>query len=185
MLRDPVARAFSHYSNNVRDGVEPRSFEDAIASEIDEGDFDWWTSYVGLGRYPAQISNVRKHFGNQTHIVLLADLLTEPRSVINRLCAFLDIDPAPLDGVPFPKTNAYSGPAIVNRGATALKSGHPKTRAKASLLNPPAAGHTPQCCDPTPSRAFHQQRTRDFGRYSHPTSVPSRRNFDDRCHGQR
>src|SRR2546430_3395564 len=56
ILRDPVVRAYSHYLNDVREGIESRAFVDAVAAELEHPDSARWPSaYVGFGRYGEQL----------------------------------------------------------------------------------------------------------------------------------
>ena len=60
MLRDPVERAYSQYWNDVREGIEKRSFLDALAEEQRSGPGAWGVSslYIDCGRYADQVEQV-------------------------------------------------------------------------------------------------------------------------------
>ena len=66
MLRDPVDRAYSHYWNDVREGLEKRSFVDALAEEQRSGPGGWGVSslYIDCGRYADQVARYLERFGS-------------------------------------------------------------------------------------------------------------------------
>ncbi len=115
VLRNPVDRAYSHYTHNRRKGRESRSFAEAVREELDrfpaeakrlmedlhaESEFHRHYSYVHRGFYAEQIKRYLKHF---PAVALLAirseDLFEQPRKTMDRICAFLRIEPMPEDTV--------------------------------------------------------------------------------------
>ncbi len=84
LLRDPVARAYSHYQDNLRNGREPRSFEAAIdeeATRIRRGDDEVpgrgaarWRhlrqAYLARGLYAGQIERWRRRFPREQLLLL-------------------------------------------------------------------------------------------------------------------
>jgi hypothetical protein len=107
LLRDPVARAFSHYRHEVGLGEEPLSFEEAIAREDErigpdveklavdpsyEGHAHRHYSYVARGRYIEQLRNWTKYFPLEQILVLRSeDLFDDPRDVYLRTIDFLGL----------------------------------------------------------------------------------------------
>jgi hypothetical protein len=98
ILRNPVDRAYSHYLHNRVRGKERLSFEDALAAEpqrlvrspVDRRMY----SYADRGRYLPQLSAIFKEFPPASVSVLVFDdLVRDPRSVVRRVCEFLDVDP--------------------------------------------------------------------------------------------
>jgi len=109
LLRNPVDRAFSHYQQSRRDGVEPLSFEEALAAEperIRDGlerlasgaqergsavkDF----SYVSRGVYVDQLERWTAHFPREQLLVLPSErLFAEPAAVMEQVHAFLGVSP--------------------------------------------------------------------------------------------
>jgi hypothetical protein len=95
-LRDPVARAVSHWSFSRDHGVEQRPLEDALRADL-AGPQEWdrTTSsvspyaYVARGRYADQLVRWRESF--ELHVQLLEDLLDD-RDTIGDLFAFLGVD---------------------------------------------------------------------------------------------
>jgi hypothetical protein len=99
-LRDPVARAFSHYLQFQRTGIEPEpSFEKAIRRYDNKEDKLWEHSheYVEMGMYCDQVRRYLDVFGtNQVLILLTEDLSRNPRELFLRVATHLGIDPEPL-----------------------------------------------------------------------------------------
>jgi hypothetical protein len=85
-LRDPVARAYSHYKTWHRAGLI-------------SGPFDFQKQYRRLGAngsYADNVSAWRKYFGAENVLILLYDdLVTDRASYLENLCDFIDI--APID----------------------------------------------------------------------------------------
>ena len=80
MLRDPVDRAYSHYWNDVREGLEERSFVDALAEEQRSGPGGWGVSslYIDCGRYADQVARYLERFGSGGVLVsFLEDFVTD------------------------------------------------------------------------------------------------------------
>lgn len=108
ILRDPVARAYSHWKHMRRLGIETLSFEDAVALESDRigselqeihngsaGQFKnfFRFSYIARGYYAEQLERWLSTFPASQFLVLDAeDLYTRPDDVLHNICHFLDID---------------------------------------------------------------------------------------------
>ena len=88
LLRNPVARAFSHYQHNFRQGYETLSFADAIAAEPERlaGEVDALQrdpryrcaklntfSYLWRGRYYEHLSRWLEHYPREQLLVLCAE----------------------------------------------------------------------------------------------------------------
>lgn len=113
LLRDPVDRAYSHYRERVRHGVEPLSFEDAIAAEPGRlaGEVERLLadptyhsvpheqfSYVAQGRYAEQLEAWFEHFPRERFLFLRSqDLFTDPEATFARTLGFLGLPPYELD----------------------------------------------------------------------------------------
>jgi lipopolysaccharide transport system ATP-binding protein len=109
LLRDPVARAFSHYHNTRRLGREPLSFEDALDAEEERlaGEEERlladpravslahkWYSYVRRGLYAEQLVRWRACFPAEQMLVVDAGrLFADPRGVVADVLAFLGVAP--------------------------------------------------------------------------------------------
>jgi Sulfotransferase domain len=99
VLRNPVDRAYSQYWNQVRDGVEPLSFEDALKAEPERKRKNWWHGflYVETGRYAEQVHRYLDVFGrDRLQIHLFEDLSQDAAEVCRKTFSFLEVDPAQL-----------------------------------------------------------------------------------------
>lgn len=125
LLREPVARAFSHYHHERRKGVESLSFEEAVAREperlraelerVGEGAYDDPTSlqrhasYLTRGEYARQLERAYAHFDRRQVLVLFSeDLFRDPHGVYERTTSFLGLPPQPLRNVEPRNTGGYS-----------------------------------------------------------------------------
>jgi hypothetical protein len=107
LLRDPVSRAWSHYRHMVRLGLEPLSFQEAIAQEPVRlaGEVDRIRSdpgydavryrrysYLTRGAYAAQLQQWLDHFSPDQFLVLRSErLLADPAGGYASVLAFLGL----------------------------------------------------------------------------------------------
>jgi hypothetical protein len=107
LLRDPVERAWSHYQERIENGVEPLSFEAALAAEPDRtgGEVDRmladpayyseahdWYTYRQRGVYVPQLRNWLSVFGpDQVLLLRSEDMYADVQAVYDRTCDFLQI----------------------------------------------------------------------------------------------
>lgn len=92
VLRNPVDRAFSHYSYLVRNGVESLPFREAISDAVaDERMHDryWDFDYVRYGMYARQVAAYQAAFPH-TRFFLFEDL-REPHAVMDAILADLGL----------------------------------------------------------------------------------------------
>jgi len=126
VLRDPVERAWSHYSYEVARGNEELSFADAVDAEparlagVEEriragaikDDRHWRLhSYLRRGHYEEQIAAVHRLFpADQLHVVVSEELFARPLVVMNKVFDFLAV--GPVDGGRFDAANANRKSAL-------------------------------------------------------------------------
>jgi hypothetical protein len=111
ILRDPVARAWSHYQHNVARDMEPLSFPAALEAEDGRLDGAEATlripgavhlehrrgSYVARGRYAEQLERLHEHIDPERTLVLFShDLDTDPVGTVERAHTFLGLEPHPI-----------------------------------------------------------------------------------------
>ena len=106
-LRDPVERAYSHYLNNVREGIEERPFSVAIHEEQSSQLCDWLRSYVDIGRYTNQVRRYRDLFAEQVKVVVFEEFVADPIPMMNSLCDFLNLDASCLDRISYGVYNRH------------------------------------------------------------------------------
>lgn len=113
LLRDPVARAYSHFQGNIRKGQENLSFEEAIDQEesrlkgerdsiIADQHYPMYKylvySYLARGIYIDQIRNWLESFPREQILVLRSeDLFQSPQNVYARVLNFLGLADYQLD----------------------------------------------------------------------------------------
>lgn len=96
ILRDPVSRAYSQYWNQVREGVEPLDFEEALAAEAERRERGWWYGfhYVEAGRYASQVARYLNLFGRESvRVYLFEDLVQDADAVCDDVFSFLAVEP--------------------------------------------------------------------------------------------
>lgn len=107
LLRDPVDRAFSHWMERSRNGVETLSFADAVAAEAGRLDGEeermladpGYTSfahqhfsYIDQGRYARGLERWMRAFPHEQLLVLRSeDLYEDPASTYSTVLDFLDM----------------------------------------------------------------------------------------------
>jgi Sulfotransferase domain len=107
MLREPTARAWSHYHHTVAPGHEPLDFEAAVDAEsgrcapdlarlADDPHHDPVAllrySYAARGRYAEQLTRWREHFtADRMLVVRSEDFFADPAPVFRRVVEFLGL----------------------------------------------------------------------------------------------
>ncbi|MFM9986435.1 MAG: sulfotransferase family protein [Flavobacteriales bacterium] len=116
ILRNPVDRAFSHYTHLVRNGLEPLSFEKALdEAVIEERKMAMWGyDYINYGHYYESIKLFKNHFHN-IRIYLFEDL-AQPQMLINDLCDFLEVN-----RILIPSGNIKANASGIPKNASAVK----------------------------------------------------------------
>lgn len=95
MLRNPVDRAYSHYSMMRRDGREPET-NFLAALEMESGrikaGWEWGWHYASVGFYGQQLQRYLRLFPRKNLLVLLYDdFCIDPKGVLTQICEFLRI----------------------------------------------------------------------------------------------
>jgi hypothetical protein len=96
-LRDPVERAWSHYSMLRARGREELSFEEALDRETERlRDRGSWSryGYASKGLYAKQLGELYAEVGRERVLVLMfeREVLEEPVETFRRLCGFLGLE---------------------------------------------------------------------------------------------
>lgn len=138
VLRDPVARAYSHWAHETARGTEWLPFADALAAEPERlaGERERMLaderfasvahqnhSYAGRGRYAEQLADWFAHVDRDRLLVLRAeDLFADPARTVRQATAFLGVPPAPLLDARQHNERAYPplDPALRRRLAAAF-----------------------------------------------------------------
>jgi hypothetical protein len=93
-LRDPVERAFSHYTQDRRAGIEHRPFVTAFKRNLKlMRDQDKRERYRYPGMYYEQVKAYLDNFHN-VKIILYDDLVQDRQKVCSEVFSFLGVDPA-------------------------------------------------------------------------------------------
>lgn len=96
VLRQPAERAYSHYQMLSTLGLEPLTFEEALAEEPRRIGENWpptW-HYAAMGRYHAQLLRYLAVYpAEQVKVVLYDDLRADPLRTMQEIFAFIDVDP--------------------------------------------------------------------------------------------
>jgi Sulfotransferase family len=134
MLRDPVERAYSQYWNDVREGLERRSFPDALAEELQRSKPGAWgvtSLYIDCGRYAAQVERYRERFGDRVLVTLFEEYVADRPAGVAAIQDFLGVGPAD-EPVADRRMNPSSLPRNVVSGRL-LGSGRMRRLARATV----------------------------------------------------
>jgi sulfotransferase family protein len=134
VLRNPIERAYSHYLNDVREGIERRQFLEVVEKQIaNPAGARWPSLYVDYGRYAGPLRQARELFGESLRVVFFEELVTESAAVLGSITDFLDLAPFP-NGMVLGHENAHALPR--NRFSRTVL-GNPALRRTARALAPP------------------------------------------------
>jgi len=97
MLRDPISRAYAHYWNDVREGIEKRSFEDAVEEELAGPPGGWGVSslYVDCGFYAERVARYLDTFGDNVLVLVFEEFVADPGAHVERTQSFLGVELRP------------------------------------------------------------------------------------------
>jgi hypothetical protein len=99
VLRDPAHRAWSNWLQHVQHERESLSFAAALDAEeerVEQG-WAWWWHYARRGYYAEQLAPFLEAFPREQVLLLLHDdLRRDPGGLLERVVAFLGVDPLPL-----------------------------------------------------------------------------------------
>lgn len=117
VLRDPVARSYSAWNHLVRSGrlrdrgPAPNFFDPKLSQDIrDHG-------ILTRGLYHAQLQRFLEVFARDQILVLMqeVDVITDPALGLEKVCRFLDVDPAFSFDMLTEKENRFDGTRLGNR----------------------------------------------------------------------
>jgi hypothetical protein len=136
VLRDPVDRAYSQYWNDVREGLDRRSFLEALAEEQRSGPGAWGVSslYIDCGRYVDQVARYLDRFGARVQVLFFEDFVRDQAGTMAQIHSFLGVQPAAADVAPR-KLNPTALPRNLLSGAL-LASGGVRRVARATVPRP-------------------------------------------------
>jgi hypothetical protein len=110
IMRDPAARAWSHYWNRRRIGAETRGFEEALGVVAEARASGDWDHYLRDGRYVPKLNRFLRVFPRSAlHAMFLEELVDDPGAEFNRLADFLGIA---RDRMRLPHANAGGQPPL-------------------------------------------------------------------------
>jgi hypothetical protein len=130
LLRDPIARAHSHYLMDYREGVNDKDFTVQMLQEdfyCAQKGFGVSYLYVDLGLYYEQVKRYVETFGAENVLVLPSqELFEDPQSIVQQVANFLTIDENAFDPELFDTAhNSFKAP----RGVWSRRvAGHPWAR---------------------------------------------------------
>jgi Sulfotransferase domain len=132
ILRDPVARAYSHYWHVRRHRMERMpTFEEALEREPrrlahSSPSFRARYAYLDRGLYLDQIEAFEKAYGrDRLHVMLLEDLTSEPRGALKGVFAFLGVDTGPARRIKPREYNVWRPVELAATKKTAADVGDP------------------------------------------------------------
>lgn len=142
-LREPVARAWSHYTYNLmRTEEREADFMKAIEAELASTNPYYASAYVGLGDYAPHVRRWIETFGRQNvKIVLAEDMLLDPDGTAREVFAFLGLaSDVALEGVK--NTNATQRRHPLTDAVYGLRTSRGPFAALARFVHGKLAGST-------------------------------------------
>jgi hypothetical protein len=120
LVREPVARAWSHYNYEKARDRETRTFRDALDREEDrlrDGDGEHSAEYChrhfgyrARGHYAEQVERILQHFPREQLLVMESEkLFSEPQAAMDDVFAFCGLAPYVGDFTETVKGNSYKG----------------------------------------------------------------------------
>ena len=112
-LRNPADRAISHYYhqlNRVKDETRPieLAFSQQEMANIGQKPFSKTNSYIQLGKYARQVKNWLDVFPKEQILILnYHDLEANPRSFVEKIFAFLNLEEYTIENIEKIYTNQY------------------------------------------------------------------------------
>ena len=93
VLRNPIDRAYSHYLQNIRNGWENLSFEEALDAEAERraANWSWGWRYVDVGLYAQQVKAYLDSFERVLLLLFEEDVVTGQAT--EKVLNFLNLDP--------------------------------------------------------------------------------------------
>ena len=93
IFREPVARAWSHYSHRRRETTESRDFTQALADEQRRAARSLkWENYIDDGRYATHLRAWLQHYDrDQFHCLLTDDIAADAQAATRRIFCFLGV----------------------------------------------------------------------------------------------
>jgi hypothetical protein len=135
LLRDPVARAYSHYQLSVRDGHEQLDFEEALRAEperlageeerlLADGAYRSHAhrhqSYAARGAYAEQLRRWHGHVAPERLLVISSEeLFADPGGATGAVLEFLGLDAE--DAPPLPVRNQRPYPPMSDQARSLLE----------------------------------------------------------------
>lgn len=116
VVRNPVARAYSHYMFDVQEGYVDESFEEVLARS-QSGSISPYNNYLTYGQYSEQVRAYQQNFPD-VRVLVSDDLAADPSHVVRDCLEFLGVD----SGTP------------IDTGFRANVSGAPRHKRLAALV---------------------------------------------------
>lgn len=91
-LREPVERTQSSFLSLVSDGVEERTFAQAIADDLAGRRVPGRPLYVKPKLYSPGVARYLETFGDQVHVLFFEHLVRDPAATMRELYRFLGVD---------------------------------------------------------------------------------------------
>jgi len=119
VVRDPIDRAYSNWMHLWSDGLEKvADFEQAFARQPERVDAGWapFWRYRDLGLYGEQLRHLYDYVAReQVLVVRYRDLVDDPVGAVDKVCAFLGIEPGHVDHIPRDNSRSFAPPGVRSR----------------------------------------------------------------------
>ena len=128
VVRDPIDRAYSNWMHLWSDGLERvDDFEAAFALQQERVDAGWapFWRYRDLGLYGEQLQHLYDSVPReQVLVVRYRDIVDDPAGAVDKVCAFLGIEPGHVGNIPRDNSRSFARPGLRSRVVgTAIRAG--------------------------------------------------------------
>jgi hypothetical protein len=110
IMRDPIARSYSHYWYLVRFGRERRTFLGAIEEELAGRRRQGIDPYIARSLYSVPLERYYAEFGENVYVLFFEELLGDLESELRKVFSFLGVDPGAADAVQPHWQNRFAHP---------------------------------------------------------------------------
>lgn len=112
ILRDPIARAYSHFLMHRRNHVQSRTFHECVLDELTTTARRPVRDYVAMGMYHTHVARFVEALGRENVLALdFTTLVEEPRRLLQDIFEFLGVDTEPASTIPVDRVhNPFVGP---------------------------------------------------------------------------
>ena len=118
ILREPIQRAYSHYWHSFKNGLETRSFVEAVTDELSRHYLSSNEPYLHRSLYADGLRRYLELFGDGVLVLFFEEMTRDVRAQMRKVFLFLAVSPSEAECLHTAERNAFALPR--NRVAATL-----------------------------------------------------------------